>query len=258
MPFRNRRPRRGHYHGGNDLSGAGASVLPWTRRTFSSQPIHWSWCPPLPSRSPGCSMASFCCGCDEAPPRPATWRQRAPSRPDQIRRGGRPTVPPSPDLSISGPLEPSEFARVHTDHCPLMEWSGRAPAPPSDRSWSGTPKTRSTPCLEQLNSAIAVAGFDIGKNSFHVVGLDRRGAIVLRHKWSRGQVDARFANMRGIFLLQEDMTSLSARGQLPSHLSVTERGDAGVGNFGQSFVIRSAPTDCYEPGGQSPPSRYLP
>ena len=53
-----------------------------------------------------------------------------------------------------------------------------------------------------LNSAIAVAGFDIGKNSFHVVGLDRRGAIVLRHKWSRGQVDARFANMRGIFLLK--------------------------------------------------------
>src|SRR5271168_4552411 len=26
---------------------------------------------------------------------------------------------------------------------------------------------------------------DIGKNSFHVVGLDTRGAIVLRQKWSR-------------------------------------------------------------------------
>jgi transposase len=44
-------------------------------------------------------------------------------------------------------------------------------------------------------SAIAVIGIDIGKNSFHVVGLDRRGAIVLRQKWSRGQVEARFANM---------------------------------------------------------------
>jgi hypothetical protein len=44
-------------------------------------------------------------------------------------------------------------------------------------------------------SAIAVIGIDIGKNSFHVVGLDGRGAIVLRQKWSRGQVDARFANM---------------------------------------------------------------
>src|SRR5438874_6231063 len=48
---------------------------------------------------------------------------------------------------------------------------------------------------EKLNSAIAVIGIDIGKNSFHVVGLDARGAIVLRQKWSRGQVESRFANM---------------------------------------------------------------
>jgi transposase len=47
----------------------------------------------------------------------------------------------------------------------------------------------------KLNSAIAVIGVDIGKNSFHVVGLDRRGAIVLRQKWSRGQVEARLANL---------------------------------------------------------------
>ena len=44
-------------------------------------------------------------------------------------------------------------------------------------------------------SAIAVIGIDIGKNSFHVVGLDGRGAIVLRQKWPRGQVETRFANM---------------------------------------------------------------
>jgi transposase len=43
---------------------------------------------------------------------------------------------------------------------------------------------------ENPNTAIAVVGIDIGKNSFHVVGLDQRGAIVLRQKWSRGQVDA--------------------------------------------------------------------
>ena len=48
---------------------------------------------------------------------------------------------------------------------------------------------------EKLNTAIAVIGIDIGKNSFHVVGHDERGAIVLRQKWSRGQVEARFANM---------------------------------------------------------------
>jgi hypothetical protein len=45
------------------------------------------------------------------------------------------------------------------------------------------------------NTAIAAIGIDIGKNSFHVVGHDARGAIVLRQKWSRGQVEARLANM---------------------------------------------------------------
>ena len=46
-----------------------------------------------------------------------------------------------------------------------------------------------------LNNAVAVIGIDIGKNSFHVVGLDSRGAIVLRQKWSRGQIEGRLVNM---------------------------------------------------------------
>jgi transposase len=48
---------------------------------------------------------------------------------------------------------------------------------------------------EKLDSKIAVIGIDIGKNSFHIVGQDRRGALVLRQKWSRGQVEARLANL---------------------------------------------------------------
>src|SRR5262245_60249876 len=44
-------------------------------------------------------------------------------------------------------------------------------------------------------NATTVIGIDIGKNSFHIVGLDDRGAIVLRQKWSRSQVEARLANM---------------------------------------------------------------
>src|SRR5438093_882122 len=46
-----------------------------------------------------------------------------------------------------------------------------------------------------LKNVNAVIGIDIGKNSFHVVGLDGRGAIVLRQKWSRGQVETRLANV---------------------------------------------------------------
>jgi transposase len=48
---------------------------------------------------------------------------------------------------------------------------------------------------ETVWSAVAVVGIDIGKNSFRIVGLDRRGAIVLRQRRSRGQVEVRLANM---------------------------------------------------------------
>jgi len=37
--------------------------------------------------------------------------------------------------------------------------------------------------MSQISKTV---GIDIGKNSFHVVGHDERGAIVLRQKWSRG------------------------------------------------------------------------
>ena len=42
---------------------------------------------------------------------------------------------------------------------------------------------RSTPMPKTASVQMAVIGIDIGKNSFHVVGLDKRGAIVLRQKW---------------------------------------------------------------------------
>jgi transposase len=56
-------------------------------------------------------------------------------------------------------------------------------------------KAKEHAMAEALANAIVFVGIDIGKNSFHVVGLDRSGAIVLRQKWSRGQVEVRFANM---------------------------------------------------------------
>src|SRR5260221_869510 len=57
------------------------------------------------------------------------------------------------------------------------------------------PIKRSTAMSNKSDATVATIGIDIGKNSFHVVGLDGRGAIVLRQKWSRGQVESRFANM---------------------------------------------------------------
>src|SRR5215813_13127907 len=48
---------------------------------------------------------------------------------------------------------------------------------------------------QKLDTLPAVIGIDIGENSFHIIGQNRRGAIVLRQKWSRGQVEARLANL---------------------------------------------------------------
>ena len=42
--------------------------------------------------------------------------------------------------------------------------------------------------------SIAVIGIDIGKNVFHLIGLDRRGAIVFKTKLSRSQLENRLAN----------------------------------------------------------------
>src|SRR6186713_1605180 len=67
--------------------------------------------------------------------------------------------------------------------------------PASKRSWQRGAKDKEHAMSQTPNTAIAVIGIDIGKNSFHVVGHDRRGTIVLRQKWSRGQMEARFANM---------------------------------------------------------------
>src|ERR1044072_380939 len=41
----------------------------------------------------------------------------------------------------------------------------------------------------------ASLAIDIGKTRFHLIGLDARGAIALRQKLSRGQVEQRLANM---------------------------------------------------------------
>jgi hypothetical protein len=43
--------------------------------------------------------------------------------------------------------------------------------------------------------ACPTIGIDIGKITFHLIGLDKMGAIVLRQKLSRNQVDIWLANM---------------------------------------------------------------
>jgi hypothetical protein len=50
-------------------------------------------------------------------------------------------------------------------------------------------------CTPGPKSSDATMGIDIGRNSFHVVELDRHGAIDLRQKWSRSHVEVRLASL---------------------------------------------------------------
>src|SRR3978361_1921350 len=67
--------------------------------------------------------------------------------------------------------------------------------PASVLSWPGGANDKEHAMAQEINAALAVIGIDIGKNSFHIVGHDHRGAIVPRQKWSRGQVETRLANL---------------------------------------------------------------
>src|SRR5260370_4249913 len=71
---------------------------------------------------------------------------------------------------------------------------------------------------EALRNSIAFVGIDIGKNSFHVVGLDGRRAIVLRQQWSRGQVEARFANIPPCLIGMEACVSAHHLSRRPQRL----------------------------------------
>ena len=68
--------------------------------------------------------------------------------------------------------------------------------PAQPQRWHGAANTRSVLCHSTTSlKACPTIGIDIGKNTFHLIGLDKMGAIVLRQKLSRNQVDIRLANM---------------------------------------------------------------
>lgn len=44
--------------------------------------------------------------------------------------------------------------------------------------------------------SIATIGMDLGKSSFHLIGMDARGKICFRQKLSRGRLEGHIANLR--------------------------------------------------------------
>src|SRR4030081_4028979 len=79
-----------------------------------------------------------------------------------------------------------------------MSANGNGPAvlpPYQQRMLAGGTEDKEHAMSQKLDTSPAVVGIDIGKNSFHIVGQNQRGAIVLREKWSRGQVEPGIANL---------------------------------------------------------------
>jgi transposase len=69
--------------------------------------------------------------------------------------------------------------------------------------------------------AVSTMGIDLGKNSFHLVGLDQRGAIVWQLKCSRAQLERRLANIPGCLI---GMEACSGAQKQPSTCSLPVRG----------------------------------
>src|SRR5262249_37383002 len=58
---------------------------------------------------------------------------------------------------------------------------------------------------------VSTIGIDLGKNSFHLVGLDQRGAIVWQLKCSRAQLERRLANIPCCLIGMEACKRLGAK-----------------------------------------------
>src|SRR3974377_1304314 len=77
-----------------------------------------------------------------------------------------------------------------------MGWTRRALASCTRKpAWGCENQEHPMPRATSSTNLIATIGIDIGKNTFHAIGLDDKGAIILRQKLSRGQVYARFATI---------------------------------------------------------------
>jgi hypothetical protein len=71
-----------------------------------------------------------------------------------------------------------------------MGWTGRAPAPNDPQSqlevFEEHEEHTTMPCKTDVAVAHTI-GIDTGKNTLHMIGLDEKGAIVLREKVSRNR-----------------------------------------------------------------------
>jgi transposase len=80
----------------------------------------------------------------------------------------------------------------------VREWDGPAVLPPlTALRVGGGLEARGDIAMSRKTDAVVARtiGIDTGKNTLHLIGLDDKGAIVLREKLTRGRIAARLANV---------------------------------------------------------------
>ena len=50
--------------------------------------------------------------------------------------------------------------------------------------------------IARYDESVATIGMDLGKNSFHLIGVDARGKVIMREKLTRGRLDRYMANLQ--------------------------------------------------------------
>ena len=77
------------------------------------------------------------------------------------------------------------------------EWDGPAALPPptAQSAWGACQEQEHHYASQTTVHAVTAIGIDMGKNTLHMVGLNSRGAIVLREKVSRGRIASRLSNV---------------------------------------------------------------
>src|SRR4029077_481654 len=89
------------------------------------------------------------------------------------------------------------FADLSRTSPHVREWDGPAALPPPTvlRVRRGLVRKGSPPCPARPLFTQTAIGIDMGKNTLHLIGLDARGAIMLREKVARGRIALRLANL---------------------------------------------------------------
>jgi hypothetical protein len=90
---------------------------------------------------------------------------------------------------------PTELGAVHPDNGMDRPCSNRVNGNAAEVQLIRE-KERAMTDIAMHNDRIATIGMDLGKRSFHLIGMDARGKVIMRQQLSRGRFERHMANLQ--------------------------------------------------------------